>query len=130
MEAFIGEPINIGGGQVFINPGTGPVDNANEADAHNNMRWLVSDAGLQGARIRRKRRLDDSGRFGFSVKCEGCTWDVEMPGLPLGRVRFTKGLDPWQFPRLYLDGSSWLWEFAVGIMKREINADDNRPDAR
>lgn len=117
METFVGEPINIGGGQLFINPGTGPVADANEIDAHNNMRWLVSDAGLQDARIRRKRRLDDSGRFGFSVKCEGRAWDVEMPGLPIERVRFMKGLDPWQFPRLYLDGSSWLWEFAVNIMR-------------
>lgn len=119
MESFIGEPIRIGGGQVFVNPGTGPVDDATEAEARKNMKQLVIDAEIQGARVRRKSRLDENGRFGFRVIAADRTWDVEMPGLPLERVRFMKGLDPWQFPRLYLDGSSWLWEFAVGIMKRE-----------
>ena len=119
MESFVGEPIRIGGGQVFVNPGTGPVSDATEAEARKNMKQLVIDAEIQGARVRRKSRLDENGRFGFRVIYADQAWDVEMPGLPLERVRFVKGLDPWQFPWLYLDGSSWLWEFAVRIMKRE-----------
>jgi len=121
MESFIGKPIYIGGGQVFVNPGTGPVDGAAEGDARKNMKQLIIDAEIPGARIRRKKSLDENGRFGFRVTHAYRIWEVEMPGLPLERVRYMKGLDPRQFPRLYLDGSSWLWEFAVGIMKRETD---------
>lgn len=119
MESFVGEPINTQGGQIFINPGTGPVADATEVEARKNMCQLIIDAEITGARVRRKSKLDDRGRFGFRVVYADQSWDIEMPGLPLERVRFQPGLDPWQFPRLYVDGSSWLWEFAVSIMKRE-----------
>ncbi len=41
-----------------------------------------------------------------------------MPGFPLDRVRYIEGekrsiLD---FPRLYVDGSSWIWY--IGIVKK------------
>lgn len=119
MESFVGKPISIGSGQVFINPGTGPVAGSTEEEARKNMKQLVIDADIQGARVRRKKRLDEDGRFGFRITYADQVWDIEMPGLPLERVRYVKGLNPWDFPRLYVDGSSWLWEFAVGIIKRE-----------
>lgn len=119
MKSFVGEPVRIGRSQVFVNPGTGPIADAIEGEARKNMKQLVADAEIQGARIRRNSRLDDNGRFGFRVTLDSRAWDVEMPGLPIEQVRYQKGLDPWQFPRLYVDGTSWLWEFAVGIMKHE-----------
>jgi hypothetical protein len=36
-----------------------------------------------------------------------------MPGCELEKVRTSK---PWYSPRLYVDGSSWLWGFAIGFI--------------
>ena len=43
---------------------------------------------------------------------------VEMPGLPLEQVRYMghEGQNARDYPRLYVDGASWLWEFAVNIV--------------
>jgi len=44
-----------------------------------------------------------------------------MPGLPLDLVRYTgeNGQNIWNFPRLYLDDSSWVWKFAANILANE-----------
>lgn len=52
-----------------------------------------------------------------------------MPGWPLGQVRWQPDADAWQFPRLYVDGGSWLWGFAVGIARGAL-AGDGDTDAR
>jgi hypothetical protein len=38
-----------------------------------------------------------------------------MPGLPVEQVRYMgeSGQNIWDFPRLYVDDSSWIWEFAL-----------------
>lgn len=38
-----------------------------------------------------------------------------MPGLPLDKVRYVKGekRSILEFPRLYVDGSSWIWYIAT-----------------
>ena len=43
-----------------------------------------------------------------------CRHTVDMPGLPLAKVRFTgaKSQDIWTFPRLYVDDSSWVWLYS------------------
>jgi len=42
-----------------------------------------------------------------------------MPGLPLDRVRYIGAPEQnaWRFPRLFVDGNSWLWEFALEIAR-------------
>lgn len=49
---------------------------------------------------------------------------VDMPGTPLTEVRYIDGADPWRFPRLYVDGSSWLWEFAVDMTRLALRDPD------
>lgn len=120
----------------FINPGSGPVDGATEELACLAMEQLVKDTGSE--RFERCPRHDSDGRYGFKIyrrnKHENLNAidvempslspdlhavDVEMPGLPLDQVRY---LGPPQnilnFPRLYVDGSSWVWCFAVSAVLR------------
>lgn len=113
------------GGLVMINPGTGGLDAPHsEVQARANMRRYISDCrnsldierGLHFRRVAEKDYGD--GRYAFIV-----AWDeypkrkieVQMPGYELSRVRPASfdDYDHWQFPRLYVDGSSWLWEYAA-----------------
>ena len=41
---------------------------------------------------------------------------IVMPGKPLDKVRYVGSPDQniWDYLRLFVDGKSWVWEFAVG----------------
>lgn len=116
METFVGEPV---GGRIFINPGTGPVENANADEARRNVAQFVAELGLTGVRIRRARKIDyGDGRYAFWLSLDGRRCEIQMPGLPLERVRYLdRPQNPWHYPRLYVDGSSWLWCFALNCAK-------------
>lgn len=103
---------------MIINPGTGPVLDATVEHAAANMARLVEDAGA--ITHERAPELDNNGRFGFRVlRDNGTVADVEMPGWPLERVRYTgeNGQNIRDFPRLYVDGSSWVWKYAVSDLR-------------
>lgn len=63
---------------------------------------------------------EGDGRFTYRLSfSDDLRFDVEMPGLPLERVRYT-GADGQRisdYPRLYVDGSSWVWKFAVSACR-------------
>ena len=105
---------------IVINPGTGPVTDASEAHAQINMAYFVVDLGLSDQLDwQRMPERDRDGRFSYILhwKAYGrCNrfHVIDMPGRPINEVRWTDGQDPWLFPRLYVDGSSWLWGFALG----------------
>lgn len=130
---------------IIINPGTGPVPGACESDAHTNTTQfaaevraaLSEDVEVTGVRIVRPGdndiRLDGAhdGRFAFTVTFQltcglggdlDVDLDVAMPGLPLEKVNYgaREGDNIWDFPRLYLDGSSWVWSLAVDLTIQQI----------
>ena len=95
----------------IINPGSGPVENASLADAETNVTALIADTGRPfTARYTGK---EHNGRFAFELRIGDEVREVDMPGLPLERVRSE---DLLRIPRLYVDGSSWFWGFAVNIL--------------
>ncbi len=101
---------------IVINPGTGPCVDVSETQAIDNMRHFVTDCQQSELRFVRVPELDyGDGRFAFLLwKGERCH-EIQMPGLPLNRVRYMGEPDQnaWDYPRLYVDGSSWLWMFAI-----------------
>ena len=101
---------------VIINPGSGPCEDAKESNAIENIRHYVTDCQFEGIRVVRIPERDyGEGRFAFLLwKGERCH-EIQMPGLPLNQVRFMDEEDQniWDFPRLYLDGSSWVWKFCI-----------------
>jgi len=78
----------------------------------------LRQAGSSVAAVSRAPGSDDStGRFGFAILlADGTVHQIQMPGRTLQQVRY---LGPphhaGAYPRLYVNGSSWLWLFAVGI---------------
>lgn len=128
---------------IIVNPGTGPVRNATLQNAEANISQLVRDIierlprDLATTSIRATRDADqdraDDGRYGFTIavcltSADNITYEtslsVEMPGLPLEAVNFGARDDdnPWNFPRLYLDGSSWLWRYALELIHEPATA--------
>lgn len=120
---------------IIISPGTGPVEGATIDHAYANMDALLKDAGLVGATWSRDIDAEEQGgRFSFLVNIPGAErfgrLTVDMPGIPLERVRYTgdEGQNIWDFPRLYVDGSSWVWKFAVNRLRDWVS--DNEEAGR
>lgn len=105
---------------IIINPGSGPVADASEQAAQEAMRALLADLGPGWDRTPIATGPEDDGRWPFRVRHRGggCSHDVDMPGWPIEEVRW---LGPesgsiWDFPRLYVDGSSRVWKYAVNVL--------------
>lgn len=102
---------------VLINPGSGPVGGEISWDnAYENITAYIADCEIP-MRVVRSEHKDDDGRYMFVLRNDEYDYqiEVEMPGLPLDKVRYVKGdkrniLD---FPRLYVDGNSWIWYTAL-----------------
>jgi len=112
---------------VLMNPGSGPVRGKSTMDhAWANMERLVEEARIPGATFERDLRGDDDdGRFDFVVKLGLRSTTVCMPGLPLTEVRFDpETQNSLEFPRLYVDGNSWWWKYAVGILRSHLTGED------
>lgn len=103
--------------QGIINPGSGPVADATEAEAIKNIAHFILDSKLEGVEWMRIPKEDHGGRFTFLLyrlhpdyRCHV----VDMPGLSLDRTRYIgEPQNIWDFPRLYVDGSSWVWHYAL-----------------
>lgn len=115
-----------------LNPGSGSVQDASLEHAHENIKVFVQDiAQAHGLFVKDIFRLeddDDRGYFAFALDIEKGSLErrirVDMPGLPLEKVRYLESSqDAWAFQRLYLDGSSWLWKFAVNLSQVERDED-------
>lgn len=115
---------------IFINPGSGPVADATAAAASCNMEDFIRDltaAGHTCGALTGLPRLDGAGRFGFVLEVDGQAHEIEMPGRPLDEVRWMDDPDQniWDFPRLYVDGSSWVWKYALSVCERDTEEDDS-----
>lgn len=103
---------------IILNPGSGPVGGATEQHARDNA--LVFTVDLLVTRGVESSVTSDfvdqgDGRWAFVLQVGETRHEVEMPGLPLEEVRYlgTEDQNIWDFPRLYVDGSSWVWKFAI-----------------
>ena len=76
----------------------------------------MQEVGISSCR--REPDLDGKGRFGFVIlEQSGMEFEILMPGIPLEHIR---NVDLSVAPRMYVNGSSWWWEFAVNIIKSDM----------
>jgi hypothetical protein len=110
---------------VVLNPGTGPVPSPKGELAAAAIMTFVGDV-LKDPRalasspvsVMRTRDKPHDGYFGYelSTTTAGVFRDafVHMPGAPLEQLRWLGGSqNPFAFYRLYVEGNSWLWKYAV-----------------
>lgn len=97
---------------IIFNLGTGPVDGATAAQAHDNMVAFVAALDLDGVEFECAGD-DGEGRWAFDVNRNGRTCRVDMPGVG--------ELDKYKIrPRLYVDGNSWYWRFARDVAREAL----------
>jgi hypothetical protein len=110
----------------IINPGTEPVRRSSVDEAVANMPQLLADCGVPDLRFERTKG-DHDGRYCFTVTDPaGNEADVDMPGVPLADARYCNlaGENIWDFPRLYVNGSSWVWYYAVSQLRVTFMGED------
>jgi hypothetical protein len=109
---------------LFINPGSGPVADATLDDAKVAMDQFVADLREHGHKVDDWQLMSESdhdGRWPFAVEVDDVARQIGMPGIPVENVRYLgeEGQNIWHFPRIYVDGSSWVWSFALGACQRD-----------
>lgn len=101
---------------VIINPGTHADDSATLANAE-----IIAKRTVElwpGVTFERMEGADFGGWFAFTFKANGLTTKVDIPGDDPDTV--CAGT-PWVSRRLYVNGSSWLYGFAVGFIQDYLN---------
>lgn len=103
--------------RILTNPGSGPVkEEVSWDNAYENINAFIADCEIPMSIVRSEHKSDE-GRYLFVLRNSEYDFqiEVEMPGLPLARVRYVKaeGQNILEFPRLYVDGSSWIWYLAT-----------------
>lgn len=114
---------------LIINPGTGPVADATAEQAAENIRAFVVDVaagiGCPNADIvpSLMSATPKGGRFTFRLRRGESRCEIDMPGIPTERVRYMgPPQNIWDFPRLYVNGSSWVWCYAIGRACEALSA--------
>lgn len=102
--------------QVIINPGSGPVSEGSRSQSKANIKAFIQDLGHPDVKFRFHSIARD-GRHTYYLYHENQKVEIQMPPLPLEKVRYMQedGQNIWHFPRLYVDGSSWVWCFALNV---------------
>ncbi len=73
---------------------------------------------------------DPDGRFEYLLRRGEWSCSVEMPGLDLDKVRYvdSETQNIWDFPRLYVAESSWVWCFGVNVATSILSGQDEEDD--
>ena len=103
---------------ILSNPGAGPCEDGTYNNAYDNIQAFIKDCEVPMIIVSSEHKPKDNGRFLFKLECflfPDYKVEVEMPGLPLKEVRWFSPDDGdiFNFPRLYIDGSSWIWNCAI-----------------
>lgn len=111
---------------------SGPVPDACMEHSVVNIDAFIKELGMEAPAVAvtmHSPEHDGTGRYQFVLHRGIRTVDVDMPGIPLGEVRCTKG-DRLVPPRLYVDGNSWLWCYGLGFARSALVDHDGTIERR
>lgn len=107
---------------ILMNPGAEKCKLGTWDQAYENIKRFIEECEIP-MHIVRSDFTPNDGRYSFVLDADEFSYNtiIEMPGLPLEQVRYMdeEGQNPFEFPRLYVDGGSWLWKFAL-ITKEQV----------
>ena len=100
---------------LIINPGTEGRAGATEANARMIADGICKDLGLPPETAVRapERDVPDQGWFGFNLRGV----DLDIPGDD--PAEFFRS-EPFRSRRMYVDGSSWLYKYAIGMIVERL----------
>ncbi len=102
---------------IIINPGTEASDTATEANALRVAERICAETGSTASR---HPEADRDGWFGFRFVRDGRTAEVDIPGDDPEVVCDGR---PWVARRLYVEGSSWLYGYALSAIERQFTGE-------
>ena len=100
---------------MITNPGTEASADATLSNAQEVASRILADIGADSVEYLADR--DRDGWFGFTFKAGDKSVEVDIPGDDPDTVCEGR---PWVSRRLYVDGSSWLYCFAVSIAAERL----------
>ena len=108
---------------LIINPGTEAAAGATAENSRQAFHFFVSDLRSIGATV--EYDTDEpydlrDGYWEFTVQVNGRERTLDIPG---DEPETTRKGEPWVSKRLYVDGSSWLWGFALSIISNDDDDD-------
>lgn len=104
---------------VLLNPGTGRVHGATKRAAQASLRRLLKEAGVPGAQAS-PLQADGGGRYSATLRKGRRRCDVSIPGVSVAALTSNDAFPP----RLYVNGSSWWWEYAVESVRESLLGND------
>jgi hypothetical protein len=106
------------GCRVLMGLGSGHVPCARKRWALGNAKALARDVGSR-ARVATHGKREGDGRWCFTVQRASKRVRVSVPGCSRAVVT---AHDPFA-PRIYVDGNSWRWPFAVSVLRDALGVD-------
>lgn len=103
---------------IIINPGTEDRKTATLANAETIVDRICADLGIERSTIKRHEESDDikGGFFAFVHD----KFEIDVPGDD--PEEFLSSV-PWVSRRMYVDGSSWLYQYGLDIMRSALSGE-------
>lgn len=98
---------------IVINPGAGDTIEGTVSQSEINIKQFIADLGVDATY--EFIELCKNSRHSYRLHSGGKSHVIDIPALPLQDVRYIAEVrqNAWHFPRLYVDGVSWLWYYAL-----------------
>lgn len=107
---------------IIVNPGTEAQSNHSADNATKTAEAILQDLEIKDVRFARCAHRDSAdGWYGFDFIGPAGKVDVDIPGIAPDVVTLGR---PFKSPRLYVDGSSWLYGYALSAIERKIGEGD------
>lgn len=102
----------------IINPGTENQKDTTEENAIKIAKIFAQELDIPNLKLRRyKKRDDNRGWYGFNLILGDIKVELDIPGVEPDVFLKSK---PFESPRCYINGSSWLYNFALDIARGDL----------
>lgn len=109
---------------LIINLGTGQQKDTTEENAMKSVKQFSRDLNLDGLKLKRLKARDDlNGWYGFKLIYQDRELEINIPGVEPNI--FLKG-KPFESPRCYVNGNSWLYGFGLSSAKEFLTNPNNK----
>ena len=97
---------------LIMNPGTQPIRDPDFKSADKAAQYFLVDLGIKGMIFEKVSGEKNRGWFDYEFRKGTFKIIVSFPG---SAPDITRKGEPWLSSRIYVDGSSWLWGYGLGI---------------
>ena len=104
---------------IIINPGTGKTEDHGFEQALSNIKVFIEECSIDVELTSSIKHPSDDGRYSFLLQHKGTGKEfvIKIPALPLAEIYYTDSekQNINIYPRLYVNGNSYVWKYALLI---------------